>query len=65
MRILFALVVLLTGCPRDTTDPLRPDGDDCVTDDQCTPAGAPCGLVYACVDERCVEEPSRARPCEE
>lgn len=58
------LLVFAAACPRETTEPMRPDGRPCVTNENCTPPGAACGLVYACVDERCEEEPSRAEPCD-
>lgn len=62
-----ALVALgLSGCPRDPDDPLPPaEARPCVTDEDCRPAGAPCGLVWACVDVRCTEQPSRAVPCDD
>ncbi len=58
-----ALFLLALGCPRDVEDPERPDGRPCVEDSDCTPPGAECGLVWACVDQVCEEEPSRTRPC--
>lgn len=65
-RLLFLLttVLFVTACPREVTEPMRPDGRTCVIDEDCTPAGAACGLVFACVDERCEEDSSRAVPCE-
>jgi hypothetical protein len=62
--LLLATVPFATACPREVTEPMRPDGRPCVIDEDCTPPGASCGLVFACVDERCEEESSRAEPCE-
>lgn len=61
---LLSFVVFVWGCPRETSDPVRPDGDPCVTDEDCTPGGASCGPIVACVDERCTTEPSRAKACD-
>lgn len=68
MRALFfvACSCLLLACPRDVEEPEPPlDGEACVTDDQCTPAEAPCGVVYACVHGYCEQQPSRALPCDD
>ncbi|MEM9068774.1 MAG: hypothetical protein AAGE52_09715 [Myxococcota bacterium] len=55
--------VALAGCPRDVSEPDRPSGRSCSEDVDCRPAGAPCGLVFACVDNVCEEESSRTEPC--
>lgn len=60
---LVAFCLLALGCPRDVQDPERPPGRRCIEDSECTPPDAECGLVWACVDQVCEEEPSRTQPC--
>ena len=63
-RLAFLLApLMLLGCPRDVEEPDRPGGRSCAVDSDCVPVGAECGLVWACVDGVCEEEPSRTEPC--
>ncbi len=44
--------------------PERPPGADCSEDLDCVPPGEPpCGLLRACVDDRCEGEPTVLVPC--
>ena len=62
--LVLAAATALAGCPPDVNEPEPPEGTPCETSADCTPADAPCGLVYACVAEVCEEEPSRTEPCD-
>lgn len=55
---------LLSGCPREVDEPEPPPAMACTEDRECTPPGAPCGLIYACVHGFCETEASRRVPCE-
>jgi hypothetical protein len=57
-----ALVAWLTGCPPEPQDPPRPDARACSTLADCN-AGATCGLLAACVDQRCEAARSLEVPC--
>lgn len=66
-RIRFALVtawlLTLAGCPRDLEVPDRRPGDPCTATAECNPPGTSCGLLTACVDQRCEEQASLVVPC--
>lgn len=68
-RFVAALMVLglfaVGGCRRSLETPDRSPGQPCTTDEQCRPADAVCGEIYACVDLVCETEPSRTVPCPE
>lgn len=59
-----AFALALGGCPPEVGEPDPPPGEPCETSADCTPADAPCGVVYACVAEVCESEPSRTQPCD-
>jgi hypothetical protein len=58
----FALVAGLSGCPPEPQNPPRPDARACTTVADCN-AGATCGLLVACVDQRCEAARSLEVPC--
>jgi hypothetical protein len=63
-RIPYIAFALLAGCPVSQEVPDRPPGAACSVDADCVPAGEPaCGLVAACVDQRCEAEPTVLVPC--
>lgn len=56
--------VLVAGCPRDPAVVDRPvAATPCSSAADCNPGGATCGLVRACVDQRCEDEPTRTVHC--
>jgi hypothetical protein len=57
-----ALMFGLTGCPPEPQDPPRSDAPTCTTLADCN-AGASCGLLAACVDQRCEAARSLEVPC--
>ncbi len=58
------LLIVAGGCPPDQHVPDRPPGPACADDSQCIPDGGPsCGVLPACVDQRCEAEPTRLVPC--
>jgi len=61
---MIASALALAGCPPDVAEPDPPPGEPCVTSADCTPPGAPCGLIYACIAEVCETESSRTQPCD-
>jgi len=62
--LLLVAVLFALGCPREVDQPEPPPGIPCASDAECTPPGAECGFVFACVDGVCEEEASRFVPCE-
>jgi hypothetical protein len=59
-----AVATCVSGCPPEPQDPPRPETRSCATIADCN-AGATCGLLAACVDQRCESARSLEVPCPE